>query len=107
MRAVYEKIGFLLEKIKKDHVSAFAAQSAFFLMLSLIPIMLLLLSLVRVTPITQADIMVAAYEVFPKTISSTIISIIDEVYSQTSTTISVSLLVALWSAGKGVLALTN
>ena len=107
MRDIWKKINKVIEKIIADHVSAYAAQSAFFLMLSLVPILLLLMTLVRVTPVTQADIMRVAYELFPKTISSTIIAIVDEVYSQTGTTISVTLLVAFWSAGKGVLAMCN
>ena len=88
-------------------MSAYAAQSAFFMMLSLVPILLLLMTLVRYTPITQANIIEVAYEIFPKTVSSTIISIINEVYSQTGTVISVSIFVAIWSAGKGVMAMSN
>ena len=107
MRGILKKIKNITDKIAEDHISAYAAQSAFFIMLSLVPILLLLMTLVRFTPITQADIMAAAYELFPKTVSSTIISIVNEVYSQTGTAISVSLLVALWSAGKGVLAISN
>lgn len=107
MREILRKIKNITDKIAEDHISAYAAQSAFFIMLSLVPILLLLMTLVRFTPITQADIMAAAYELFPKTVSSTIISIVNEVYSQTGTAISVSLLVALWSAGKGVLAISN
>lgn len=107
MREIFKKIKHITDKIAEDHISAYAAQSAFFIMLSLVPILLLLMTLVRFTPITQADIMAAAYELFPKTVSSTIISIVNEVYSQTGTAISVSLLVALWSAGKGVLAISN
>ena len=107
MREILKKIKNITDKIAEDHISAYAAQSAFFIMLSLVPILLLLMTLVRFTPITQADIMAAAYELFPKTVSSTIISIVNEVYSQTGTAISVSLLVALWSAGKGVLAISN
>ncbi len=107
MREILKKIKNITDKIAEDHISAYAAQSAFFIMLSLVPILLLLMTLVRFTPITQADIMAAAYELFPKTVSSTIISIVNEVYNQTGTAISVSLLVALWSAGKGVLAISN
>ena len=107
MREILKKIKNITDKIAEDQISAYAAQSAFFMMLSLVPILLLLMTLVRFTPITQADIMAAAYELFPKTVSSTIISIVNEVYSQTGTAISVSLLVALWSAGKGVLAISN
>lgn len=107
MREMMKKVTGIMKKISGDHVSAYAAQSAFFMMLSLIPIIMLLMTLVRYTPITQGNIMEIAYEIFPKTISSTIISIIDEVYSQTGTTVSVTILVTMWSAGKGVMAISN
>lgn len=94
-------------QIAGHHVGAYAAQSAFFMMLSLVPILMLLMTLVRFTPITQANIIEVVYDVFPKTVSGMIISIIDEVYSQTGTTITLSVLVAFWSAGRGVLALSN
>lgn len=107
MRTILKKINRFTEEVARDHVSAYAAQSAFFTMLSLIPITMLLMTLVRITPVTQADIIRIAYEVFPKTISGTMISIIDEVYSQTGTSISISILVTMWSAGKGVMAISN
>lgn len=107
MREILKKIKNITDKIAEDHIGAYAAQSAFFIMLSLVPILLLLMTLVRFTPITRGDIMAAAYELFPKTVSSTIVSIVNEVYSQSGTAISVSLLVALWSAGKGVLSISN
>ena len=107
MKQWLKKLENILVTIAGHHVGAYAAQSAFFLMLSLVPIFMLLMTLVRVTPITQADIIEVAYEVFPKTVSGAIISVIDEVYSQTGTTITISLLVAFWSAGRGVLAISN
>ena len=107
MREILKKVKKIIEKITSDHISAYAAQSAFFMMLSMVPILLLLMTLVRYTPVTQADIMAVAYELFPRTVSSTIISIVNEVYKQTGTTISVTILMALWSAGKGVLAMSS
>ncbi len=107
MRQYISKIKETTKKISEDHISAYAAQSAFFTMLSLIPIIMLLMTLVRITPVTQADIMALVYEVFPKTVSGTMILIVDEVYNQTGTTISISVFVTMWSAGKGVLALSR
>ena len=107
MRKLFKNIGNIIEKIAGDHVSAYAAQSAFFMMLSLIPIILLLMMLVRYTPVTQGDIIKVAYELFPRTISSTIISIVNEVYAQTKAIIPITILMAVWSAGKGVMAMTN
>lgn len=107
MKKILKKIENILVTIAGHHVGAYAAQAAFFMMLSLVPILMLLMTLVRVTPITQANIIEAVYEVFPKTVSGMIISVIDEVYSQTGTTITISLLVAFWSAGRGVLSISN
>ena len=59
MRVLVKKVNEFLEKVGRDHVGAYAAQSAFFLVLSLIPIILLLLTLVRYTPVTKADVMTA------------------------------------------------
>lgn len=91
----------------KHHVSAYAAQAAFFWVISLIPIILLLLTLVQFTPITKADVMTAAYEFFPASIRVTMISIINEVYNQSRAMIPVTALVAFWSAGRGTLAVTK
>ena len=56
MRVLVKKVNEFLEKVGRDHVGAYAAQSAFFLVLSLIPIILLLLTLVRYTPVTKAEV---------------------------------------------------
>ena len=79
----------------------------FFFVLSLIPIILLLLTMVQYTPVTRTDVMKAVTEVFPKTVTPFLISIINEVYSQSKAMIPVTILVALWSAGRGVLAITS
>lgn len=107
MGAFIRKIGKFLDRITEDHVGAYAAQSAFFLVLSLIPIILLLLTLVQYTPVTKADVMTVAYEFFPTSIRTAIISIINEVYNQSQAVIPLTALVALWSAGRGTLAMTN
>ncbi len=107
MREIYKRVMKIIEKIIGDHVSAYAAQSAFFMMLSIVPIILLLMTLVRFTPVTQGDIISVAYEIFPRTVSTTIIAIVNEMYRQTGTTISVTVIMAFWTAGKGVLAMST
>ena len=107
MRELIRKGKRFSEKIKNDHMSAYAAQSAFFLMLSMIPIILLLLTLVQYTPVTKADVMTVAYEIFPTSIRTTIVSIINEVYNQSTAMIPITAVVAIWSAGRGTLAIAN
>ena len=107
MKEIWKKIIKIIEKIMGDHVSAYAAQSAFFMVLSLVPILMLLMTLVRYTPVTQSDILTVVNEVFPKTVRSAIIAIVNEVYKQTGTAISLTIIVAFWSAGRGVLAMAS
>lgn len=107
MKTIIYKIKGFLDRVTKDHVSAYAAQSAFFLVLSFIPIILLLLTMIQYTPVTKADVLNLAYEFFPTSIRSTIISIINEVYRKSQAIIPVTAIVALWSASRGILAITN
>lgn len=96
-----------IEQVGKHHVGAYAAQSAYFFMLSLIPIILLLLTMVRYTPLTKADVMTAVVQIFPETFDSLIVSIVNQVYNQSMAIVPITVVVALWSAGKGVLAMTT
>lgn len=96
-----------IQKIPEHHVAAYAAQSAYFFILSLIPIILLLMTLVQYTPVTKADVMTAVLQIFPTSINTMITSIVNQVYNQSMGIIPVTVVVALWSAGKGVLALAT
>ena len=93
--------------VTEDHVGAYAAQSAYFFMLCMIPIILLLITMVQYTPVTKADVMTAVIQVFPTSVDSMITSIVNQVYNQSSGIIPITVVVALWSAGKGVLAMTS
>lgn len=103
----YENIMKYTGDIAADHVGAYAAQTSYFFMLCMIPIILLLLTLVQYTPVTKADVMTAVIQVFPTSVDSLITSIVNQVYNQSTGVIPVTIIVALWSAGKGVLAITT
>ena len=103
-----KKLFHLTEYVGKSHIGAYAAQAAYFLMLSMIPIFLLLLTIVQYTPGTKADVMTAMVLVFPEeSMQSFILSIINEVYNQSRAIIPVTVVMTLWSAGKGVLAINT
>lgn len=107
IKNLYSKVIEITSRIGNDHVGAYAAQAAYFFMLSLIPIILLLITMVQYTPVTKADIMTAVLQVFPSSVETLITSIVNQVYNQSMGVIPLTILVALWSAGKGVLAMTN
>lgn len=106
-KKVFQKAVTVSEEVTKAHVGAYAAQSAYFFMLCMIPIILLLLTLVQYTPVTKADVMTAVMQVFPSSVDSLMISIVNQVYNQSMGVIPITIIVALWSAGKGVLAMTS
>lgn len=107
MRKNIKKIKAYMDRVAGHHVGAYASQSAFFLVLSLIPIILLFMTLIQYTPITKMELIEAVYEFFPKTIRGTIVAIVNQVYDQSLSVIPVTILVAFWSAGRGVLAISN
>lgn len=108
MKKVLRTIQEYSDKLADKHIGAYAAQSAYFFMLSMIPIILLLLTIVQFTPVTEADVMTAMVQVFPeKNMQNFMVTIVNEVYNQSRTVIPITAIVALWSAGKGVLAMSS
>ncbi len=107
MKKIGKHINDFIGNVMKHHIGAYASQSAFFMVMCLIPIILLLLTLVQYTPISRMDVIEAVYELFPSSIRMTIMMIVNEVYEQSKVTIPITIIVALWSAGKAVMAITN
>lgn len=100
--------GFMI-RLNSDHVGAFAAQAAYFMLLSFIPFLLLLLTMIQYTPITQDVVTNVLLRVLPENgdFRKLLLNIIREVYGKSTAVVPVSALFTLWSAGKGVQALTN
>lgn len=94
-----------LGKLKEDHINAYAAQTAYFMILSFIPFTMMLLTLIKYTPVTKADLLSTAVDILPTSIDPMVISIIDEVYNKSTAVISLSAITAAWSAAKGVMAI--
>jgi membrane protein len=100
-------IGLLSRKIRDDHVAAFSAQAAFFIIISFFPFIMLLLSIVKYFPIEEESMFLLLSQAFPTTVNSLIESIISEIYrtAASTTLISATIVSTLWSAGKGFLAI--
>lgn len=94
-----------IKKLKEDRINAYAAQTAYFMILSFIPFIMMLLTLIKYTPVTKADLLSTAVSLLPSSIDPLVISIIDEVYNKSSAVISISAITAAWSAGKGVMSI--
>lgn len=93
------------KQMSRKNISAFAASTAFFLFLSLIPALMLLCAIIPYTPLTEANLMSVAREISPDAMDALLTSIIADVYDKSIGVISITAIATLWSAGKGVLAL--
>lgn len=96
----------VFNKISDDNLTGYAAQSCFFLLLSFVPFILILMSLIKYLPITPDAIIEIVSGVFPAKLSPIITSIINDIYYNSNVAIiSVTTIIALWSAGKGFTAI--
>lgn len=96
-----------MKECKEDKINAYAAQSAFFILLAIIPFLMVFLSLLQYTPITESMLLEMYEEGLPGYISPFFISITDEIYNRSFGITAVSAVVAIWSAAKGMHALTD
>ncbi|QOV20500.1 YihY/virulence factor BrkB family protein [Blautia liquoris] len=94
------------KRLSHDNVGAFAAQAAYFILLSLIPMLLLFMTLIQFTSVSKDMASNMLMQVVPAEFQSLVERIIGEVYAKSTSVVPVSLVVTLWSAGKGVNALT-
>lgn len=99
---IIARLRFFVEKCRKDNISAYAAQSAFFVVLSLIPFIMLFISLVQYTPVTEGMVLNMINRVMPDYISPFLIGIIHEMYHNSVGIVSIAAVTAVWSAAKGI-----
>lgn len=89
------------------HTGAYAAQAAYFMILSFLPLIILLLSLIQYTGIGKGELYRLIQILIPLNFQSWLIGIVDEMYQHTIAAASISALVTVWSAGKSFMALNK
>ncbi len=93
------------DKMKKKNIAAYAASTAFFFFLSLVPMLMVICTVLPYTPLTEENLVTAVTEVTPEAVDSLATELIVEVYQKSAGALSVAIIATIWSAGKGVLAL--
>ena len=96
-----------LDKCKRDKINAYSAQSAFFIILSIIPFLMVFSSLLQYTSVTESMLLEIIRHLMPEYVSPFLISLVDEVYSRSMGIISITAIIAIWSAAKGVQYMTD
>lgn len=107
MKRLIEVIRSFTDTLRKDNISSYAASSAYFFMLSFIPLIMLFVSFINYTDITREQILRFTSDFFPEIIHLIITAVISEVYDRSTASISFSAVFTLWSAGKAIMAFKN
>lgn len=95
------------KKMSDDHISEYSAQCAYYTILSFIPFLILLITLIQYTDVTQQDLFNAISTIVPTSMNDFVLGIVKEVYSKSIGTISISIVFTILSAGKGLFAMTK
>ncbi len=104
IKAVYDMVMAFLKKLRQDTVSAFAAQTAFFVILSFFPFVIFLLTLLNYLPVPLEQMLRVVKSFLPATLHEFADPLMEEVFTDTTKALlSVSAITALWSASRGFL----
>ena len=88
--------------------SAYAAQTAFFLMLSFFPFLIFCFALLRNTPLTEDMFIRFLLTIVPLSFQDFFSTIIHDIYNNSSTSIvSITIISAIWLSSKSFLSLTQ
>jgi membrane protein len=105
IRKLYEIMRNFTKQVSQDNVSAHAASTAFFLFLSLIPLLMLVCAILPYTPVTEAVLMKFLVELTPDSANALVLYLVGEVYDQSAGVLSAAAIVTVWIAAKGMMAL--
>lgn len=98
----------MYKKIRYDRIDVYAAQAGFYLIMSAAPIIMLMFTLLKFTPLTQEVVMDALAHIVNENIMMAVNEVVGSVYDgSTVTLISFATLSLLWVSGKGILGMMN
>lgn len=106
-KKIYKIIEKLFKNMGEDLVSEYSAQCSYYTILSFIPFIILVLTMIQYTGVEPQALFNAISKIIPSSMNEIILDIVQEVYSKSIGTISISIIFTIWSAGKGLFALNK
>ncbi len=93
----------LVRRFQKMGISGHAANAGYFILMSVFPALLLIMSLLRYTPLDAQDLLSLLEGFLPQALMDSVERVVVSTYAHTSTAvISLSALGTLWSASRGI-----
>lgn len=91
----------VLGRIKSIQLPGIAAQSAYYLILSVFPFLIVLVTLLDRTPFLQSDVIVTLLDVLPDAVKDIMLPLIDELSTNASTA-PIAAMTGIWTASAGL-----
>lgn len=110
MKNVVKAVRFVMkfmDKLKKDRVDAYSAQSAFYIIMGFIPFIMLVLTLLQYTPLTPEDMMAVLMNALPESLQGLVTDAVNSVFDTSTALLSGTAIAAVWACGRAVLAITK
>lgn len=102
----FERLSTLSREISSKKIGIYAANASFFILLSIFPALMLVLSLLQYTPLTPEDFLDAAAGLLPAVMEPLLAYLVTDLFADSGVTlISISAIAAVWSASRGVYSL--
>ena len=97
----------LIRAIARDNVYMYSAQASFYIIISSIPFIMMLLSLAKfILPVSESDIVIIASSFLPEVVLPSFENIIHEIFYKVSgSVISISAISSIWTASRGIQAI--
>ena len=98
----------MLKKVRRHHLAAYSGQSAYFLILSALPFALFLLTLFQYLPIDTQALLDGIALIIPGKYMPAAEAVLNDIHVASGSTImSLSVVITIWTAAKGIMAITE
>ncbi len=105
MKKLIEKINDFSIVSRTKNISSYASSMAFFIFMSFVPMLMIVCSVLPYTGLTEKDLFDFFAMVFPSSMSLMFEAMVDYVYQESVGALSIAILITIWSAGRGAMAL--
>lgn len=104
---ILKKLLSIISEIRKDNIFIYSAHASFYIIISIIPFIMLILSFSRyIIPITKTELSEIILPLLPRVLHPAAGAVIGELFSKPSASvISITAVSTLWTASRGVAAI--
>ena len=98
LRDVYDAVDEFFGGMGSRRITTYSASCAYYLFMSLVPLIMLLVAALQFTPLTRDVVLEAVSDYVPESLYEIVYFIVTSIYNGGRTALTVSILLTIWSA---------